>query len=157
MLVGRLQNAAFNLTHGRTVKRPITWRLIVVVSVIAVALMFGVVALQDRLEKKYDLEVSVISNEIVAVDSGCEWQFAIRVVNPNERNVNVVSFELTNVDDSARGTLALVEPGASVDRIYRLVVDECDVAPADRDPGDLETTYRLTGSTTNRTVKDPLA
>jgi hypothetical protein len=154
--VGTIRSSIDKITHGRTVKRPITWRLLVVVSVIFVALMYGIVALQNRLEKKWPLDVSVISNEVVAVDSGCEWQLGIRVTNPNERKINVVSFELTRVDDSARGTLASVAPAESVDRIYRLQVDDCDVAAADRRPGDLKTKYRLTGSTTERSVSVPI-
>ena len=89
-------------------KRGLTLWWAILTPLIIIALMAGLFALQDNLATKYDLDVSVTSHEIVPTESACEWQFQIRVANPNERRISVISFELDNVDDSARGTLASI-------------------------------------------------
>jgi len=136
------------------VKRGLTWKSAIITPVVIVALLAGFFALQDSLARTYELDVSVTGHEIVPTGSGCEWQFQIRVFNPNERRVSLVAFELDNIDDSARGTLAQVGVSESVERVYRLPLDDCAVGVADREPGQLKTTFKLVYSSTERSVKD---
>ena len=111
---------------------------------------------RNQLATTYDLDVVVLNQQIVTVDAGCEWQIELRVTNPNDRLISVVAFELENIEESARGTLAQVRSLEFVDRTYRRVVSDCGTSPSDRDPGRLKTTFKLTGSSIVRTVWDDI-
>jgi len=144
------------ITRGRTVKHGVTCKTALLTCAAIVTVMALFMTTRNLLATTYNLDVEVLDQDVVAVDAGCEWQFQIRVTNPNERRVSVVAFELENVDDSTRGTLAQVRPLDSVDRTYRLHVSDCNVSASDRDPGRLTTIFKLTGSSIERRVRDDI-
>lgn len=143
------------ITRGRMLKRGLTWWSALLVLAAILGAFVGLGALLRRQATVYDLDVTVVDRQLVEDDTGCELVWAIRVENPNDQRVSLVSFAIDAVEDSERRVLASIEPFGSAVREYRLPFSDCVDAPGGG-PIDLTTTFKLTGTSRERTVVDPV-
>lgn len=139
--------------RGRMLKRGITWWSALLVFAVILGGFVGLGALLRRQATVYELDVTVEDRMLVEFEGGCELVWQVRVGNPNDQRMSLVSFAIDAVDDSDRRILGSIEPFGSVDREYRLQLDDCADAPGEG-PVELTTTFKLTGTQRERTVSD---
>ena len=139
------------VTRGRLLRRGMTWWSALLVLASIIGLFIGLGALLRQQATEYFLDSTVLERQVAVTDDGCELRWQIRVENPNELRVSLVSFSIDAVDDSTRRILGSIESLGSIEREYRLPLDDCADAPDDG-PIELTTAFKLTGTSRERTV-----
>lgn len=151
--MGKTAGLVQRMTRGRMLKRGMTWWSTLLVLLLIIGGFIGLGALLRRQATDYFLDAEVLERQVLTSEGGCELLWRIRVENPNDQRISLVSFAIDAVDESSRRILASIEPQGSVERDYRLPLDDCADAP-ESGPIELTTTFKLTGTSRQRTVVD---
>ena len=144
--VNRVAAAVRSVTKGRMLRRGLTWTSGTIGLIVIAGGLIGLSSLVQRYQTRDFVELAVVGQQIEADGAACVWVIDFEVTSTAERNQQVMSAELDKLEGSRKGSIAIIEPFASVVRTYRFPLPDCSTDPFSLDPGRLRVRYKPAGS-----------